>query len=234
MTLFENGVLIRSPCYPQLQKAILIIKNEGKIPSMARSKTRLLVNKENFKFSAAHFLIFNETEAEKLHGHNYQVSLEIELTNKISFADDQGRGFSIDFKEIKSCLKDLLNQWDEMVILPQKHPDFQVTKIENPSNLIFEKTVKLKSLRRLPKRRTAFKLKPTYLVHFRDRLYMFPVDEVLLLPIVNTSVEAFSSLLAQMLYKTLKKKIENHSMIQNLSIYVEETKGQGACSSFPG
>src|SRR5690242_4697931 len=35
------------------------------------------IYKEYFKFSAAHFLIFPDGSAERLHGHNYRVYVEI-------------------------------------------------------------------------------------------------------------------------------------------------------------
>ena len=34
--------------------------------------------KENMKFSAAHFTIFNASERERLHGHNFRVEVDIE------------------------------------------------------------------------------------------------------------------------------------------------------------
>ena len=36
------------------------------------------IQKEAFKFSAAHFLIFPDGSAERLHGHNYRVYVEID------------------------------------------------------------------------------------------------------------------------------------------------------------
>ncbi len=37
----------------------------------------LRLGKEDFKFSAAHFTVFGEDEAEALHGHNYRVNVEL-------------------------------------------------------------------------------------------------------------------------------------------------------------
>ena len=36
------------------------------------------VDKQDFRFSAAHFLIFPDGSAERLHGHNYRVAVEVE------------------------------------------------------------------------------------------------------------------------------------------------------------
>ncbi len=37
----------------------------------------LVLAKQDFKFSCAHFLVFDSDNAELLHGHNYQVSVEL-------------------------------------------------------------------------------------------------------------------------------------------------------------
>ncbi|MDB3933713.1 6-carboxytetrahydropterin synthase, partial [Luminiphilus sp.] len=39
--------------------------------------TTLHIEKEAHKFSAAHYTIFSATERERLHGHNYFVSVRI-------------------------------------------------------------------------------------------------------------------------------------------------------------
>ena len=45
---------------------------------MPNERWAIHLHKENFKFSAAHFLIFPDGSAERLHGHNYRVFVEIE------------------------------------------------------------------------------------------------------------------------------------------------------------
>ena len=49
------------------------------------------VDKEYLKFSAAHFLIFPDGSAERLHGHNYRV--EVAVLSPFEPAD--GRGFDV-------------------------------------------------------------------------------------------------------------------------------------------
>lgn len=155
--------------------------------------TTLHLAKQNFKFSAAHFLIFDEKNAEKLHGHNYQVQVDIQVPNEESLRE---KGFFIDFNDFKKEIKARLDQWDEMVLLPEKHKDLKVT--------------------RKP---------PSLEVHFRERFYVFPENEVLLLPVTNTSVEQLSRLLAEDFFKFFQK---HH--IEKIQVSVEETPGQGAWS----
>lgn len=154
----------------------------------------LKIEKENIKFSSAHFLIFNDHEAEMLHGHNYKVKAEIYLNTE----QFKGQGFGIDFKIIKEKLKTLVDALDEHVLLPGKHPDMKIQDFDS------------KSIR----------------VDFRDRLYVFPKKEVVILPVLNTSVEELASYLAAQLFQTMPD-------IHQLVINVEETSGQSASCFFP-
>ena len=73
------------------------------------------IYKEYFKFSAAHFLIFPDGSAERLHGHNYRVFVEIasELT---------AHGLVIDFKQVKPIVRELVDSLDEHWLVPGEHP----------------------------------------------------------------------------------------------------------------
>lgn len=89
------------------------------------SSTTLHLYKQNFKFSAAHFLIFDAHRAERLHGHNYQVRVDFK------FKDDsqiKRQGFHTDFQKLKDVIKQRLDQWDERVLLPHLHPEMKFTK----------------------------------------------------------------------------------------------------------
>lgn len=150
--------------------------------------TRLHLSKENLKFSAAHFLIFDAVHAEKLHGHNYQVSLELEGPAQA------GTGLLVNFADVKRIVKKHVDAWDEHVLLPKLHPEM---KFESKA--------------------------PSLHVHFRDRYYVFPENEVILLATANTSVEELSRLLAENLMKEFKPL-----GVTGLELKVEETRGQGA------
>lgn len=75
------------------------------------------ISKDRFKFSATHFTIFSEMKAEKLHGHNYQVSVDILFKHL-----DPQTGISAEFSELKQILKKLCDQLDEKVLLPANSP----------------------------------------------------------------------------------------------------------------
>lgn len=156
--------------------------------------TSLHLHKENFKFSAAHFLIFDKDRAERLHGHNYQVRVDLQMVPKhSSFA----LGYTLDFHWVKKVIKGLVDSWDERVLLPAKNSEVKTAR-------------EGRSLR----------------VVFRDRLYVFPHEEVLLLPIQNTSVEELSGLFAQLLSRELVGK-----GVSGLRVLITETRGQGAAAT---
>ena len=79
------------------------------------------VEKEYFKFSAAHFLIFPDGRAERLHGHNYRVFLEVE--GQLS-----EHGLVIDFTVIKPLVRELLDSLDECFLLPGEHPALKINE----------------------------------------------------------------------------------------------------------
>lgn len=73
------------------------------------------IDKEYFNFSAAHFLIFPDGSAERLHGHNYRVYVDIE-------AGLSDSGLVLDFKMVKPVVRELVDELDEHWIVPGRHP----------------------------------------------------------------------------------------------------------------
>lgn len=135
------------------------------------SKTTLHLAKQNFKFSSAHFLIFDTQSAEMLHGHNYQVKVDVRCKPTEELTE---QGYHIDFNILKKAIKSLCDVWDEHILLPEKHPDIKYKFSTDKKN---------------------------YEINFRDRFYSFPVNETIWLPISNTSVENLSALFAEKLLK---------------------------------
>lgn len=156
-----------------------------------KTQAALHLKKENFKFSCAHFLIFDELRAEKLHGHNYRVQVEVGLPDSASFKQ---KGYFLDFSDFKKFIKAQCDILDEHVILPRLHPEIK-TSLEGNS-------LKLE---------------------FRERKYMFPKEEVHLLPLTNTSVEQLSQYLCEIIFKEYAS-----TSIRYIEVFVEETSGQGA------
>ena len=75
----------------------------------------LYIDKESHKFSAAHYTIFSADSRERLHGHNYGVSVRI-----VSPVGENG--LSADYNVYKTRLKYLCDSLDEYTVLAANSP----------------------------------------------------------------------------------------------------------------
>ncbi len=83
---------------------------------------KIVVEKGNLRFSAAHFITFGG-KCERLHGHNYALSAELagELT------DD---GYVFDFVELKSLLRQICDSLDHRFLIPLENEYLRVEEGE--------------------------------------------------------------------------------------------------------
>lgn len=77
------------------------------------------VSKEYLKFSVAHFTIFDASERERLHGHNYSVTASFSLP-----VGDNGMSFS--YGVLKDAVAELCDELDEYMILPEHSPYLEI------------------------------------------------------------------------------------------------------------
>ena len=75
----------------------------------------LEIHKEEFSFSAGHFTIFSATEREKVHGHNYYVSIAFNIRI-------EHNGLSFDYRHYKRKMLKLCDQIDRHLLLPSESP----------------------------------------------------------------------------------------------------------------
>lgn len=75
--------------------------------------------KQNMKFSAAHFTIFNATERERLHGHNFTVEVDIH-------ARMLGNGMCFDYGIYKDRVVALCRELNEWTILPTRSKHLRI------------------------------------------------------------------------------------------------------------
>lgn len=92
------------------------------------------VYKEYFNFAAAHFLLFEDGTREELHGHNYQVRIQIEGT----LGDDTD--VFIDFLHIKPIVKAACDRIDHKTLLPQFSKLLTVTRNETSVEAVYNLT----------------------------------------------------------------------------------------------
>jgi len=93
--------------------------------------TTLYIDKESHKFSAAHYTIFSATERERLHGHNYSVSVRI-------VAPMGGNGYAADYNVYKSRLALLCDSLDEYLLLAGDSPYQQVEEAGSCYRVTFD------------------------------------------------------------------------------------------------
>jgi 6-pyruvoyltetrahydropterin/6-carboxytetrahydropterin synthase len=80
---------------------------------------RLSIAREQYKFSCAHMTVFPDGSKERLHGHNYQLGVAIEVTD-VAFAA------MVPFAPIKAALTELCAAWKERVLIAEANPHLAV------------------------------------------------------------------------------------------------------------
>ncbi len=163
-----------------------------------RERWFIEVEKDYLKFSAAHFLIFPDGTAERLHGHNYKVFVQVHT-------DLNEHGLVLNFREIKPLIKELVDTLDEHLLIPGEHP---VLTCENFDGDSFE-------------------------IRYQERRYLIPTDDVIVLPITNTSAENLAGYLGRKLHEMIGRRWPD-VRIQRLVMGVEETQGQRGVYSLEG
>jgi 6-pyruvoyltetrahydropterin/6-carboxytetrahydropterin synthase len=71
---------------------------------------------EDFAFAAAHFTLFPDEAAERLHGHNYRVRVEL------SGAELDAFGLLVPVAPMKARIRAVCAALDEHVLIPEKSP----------------------------------------------------------------------------------------------------------------
>ena len=147
------------------------------------------IQKDYLKFSAAHFLIFPDGTAERLHGHNYKVYVDLQTR-----LDEHG--LVVNFSEIKPLVRRLCDELDERVLIPGAHPVLTVERQGEHCD-----------------------------IRYRERRYLIPADEVLVLPISNSSAENLATWFGHTLRERMRSAWPGLEVLR-LSVGVEETTGQ--------
>ncbi|HSP99357.1 MAG TPA: 6-carboxytetrahydropterin synthase [Candidatus Dormibacteraeota bacterium] len=155
----------------------------------ARESFRVHVTKDYLKFSAAHFIAYPGFR-ERLHGHNYRVS--IALDGQLG-----PQGYVVDFGVVKRIARRLCERLDERLLIPERSDCLDV-RVEGDA----------------------------VLVRYEQDQFRFPRADVVLLPIVHTSVEE----LAQYLTGELRRELDAEGVdpLDAIEVAVEESFGQRA------
>ena len=154
-------------------------------PPGSEGAAELHLTRADIGFSAAHFSVIDGV-AERLHGHNYRVSLR-------ACGSVGAEGTVVDFHALKDVLRQICTDLDERMLLPAQSPTVRVAQ-EGASTT----------------------------VDTAARHYVFPTEDVRLLPLNNTTCEC----LAAHLLTAVRERLG--ALPVRLSLSVEELPGQGA------
>lgn len=147
------------------------------------------VESGNLRFSAAHFISFGG-KCERLHGHNYAVSvmLEGELT------EDR---YVFDFVDLKKIVRQICDHLDHHFLLPLGSKHLEIKEADGEWEIRFE-----------------------------NRRYVFPVEDVLVLPIDNITAERLAGYICGQLLETVPE--HQRANLKLITVGVEEAPGQTA------
>ena len=159
---------------------------------MEQGVYRVDVTKQQFVFSAAHFITFAGDICERLHGHNYKVRASVEGPL------DQNR-YVVDFIALRDAVLEETTALDHHMILPRDHTEIKVHTGEKETT-----------------------------VTFRDRRWIFPNEDCVILPVVNTTAEELARVIAERVIAKTRDRFESH--LDFIEVAVDENEGQwGVC-----
>jgi 6-pyruvoyl-tetrahydropterin synthase len=162
----------------------------------------ILERQTGFRFSAAHFTS-HTGERERLHGHNYSVSLRI--NGKIKDADVENDGIMIDFGELKKAVR---------AVCEDLHERFLCATLSTTTKCSINHEKKQVELQCL----------------CDGASFSFPLDDCVLLPLKNSTVEELSKYVAQRIVKSVGARLKECG-VQSLTCGVAELDGQEARST---
>lgn len=97
---------------------------------MSEPTFRVDVTKQQFVFSAAHFITFAGDICERIHGHNYGVRASVEGPL------DENR-YVVDFIALRDAVLEETQSLDHHVILPTDHAEIKISRDERETTATF-------------------------------------------------------------------------------------------------
>ena len=85
------------------------------------ARYRILIARDQYKFSCAHMTVFPDGTKERLHGHNYTLGVAIEV-ERVDLAS------MIPFASVKQLLGELCAAWKERVLLAAANPHLVIVR----------------------------------------------------------------------------------------------------------
>ena len=163
---------------------------------------KILIERGNLGFSAAHFITF-EGQCEPLHGHNYGVRVEVEG----ALTSDH---YVLDFVVLKNIVRALCKDWDHRFLLPLENSALHLTEHENAWEVVYDGPL-------------------THGATTTDGItrYLLPKSSVVPLPIANATAEMLAEQLARRIVDRLREQ-DKLGHLERIQVGVAETEMQVA------
>ena len=92
---------------------------------------KVRVRKDHLIFCAGHFISYEGDKCERLHGHNYRTTVEVE-------GELDANHYVFDFIALKQRTKAITDELDHRMLLPTRHPLIRVTADNREVEVTFE------------------------------------------------------------------------------------------------
>ncbi len=148
------------------------------------------VSKDYLTFCSGHFITYDGSLCETLHGHNYRASIRLE-------GQLDENHYVVNFITVKRMMKQICDELDHRMLLPEHNPLIAL-ELEGPN----------------------------ITARYKDRRYSFPHEDVVLLPIRNTTAEALARYLCGRARQWLAAA--GAPQLFAIEMEVEESPGQSA------
>jgi len=173
----------------------------------------LNVSKETFKFNAAHFVAYSGFR-ERLHGHNYRVSLR--LLGARTICND---GYLLDFGDMKKVVKNVCRDLNEFFLCPVLSDVMQISVIKGECG----DTTSSNGDDRDRIRHDTVKL-----VCEDGATFLFPLSDCAMLPIVHATTEELAVYLWGKVLTKLDVNYLRRKGIHTMEVTCTEAPGQDA------
>lgn len=157
---------------------------------MSTANYKVRVTKDYLVFCSGHFISYEGDKCERLHGHNYRATVEVE-------GELDENHYVFDFIALKDRTKAIVDELDHRMMLPLHNP---LIVVEAGARSVH--------------------------VRYRDREWLFPREDCVLLPIENTTAEMLARYIAGRLAEDLQQHHSYRPAV--LRVEVEENIGQSA------
>ena len=184
-------------------------QNETQAVPSTSSTVSIMLAKEDMKFSAGHFTIFEDGARERLHGHNFHVSAKVTASADVS---SNNGGLVVDYGALKRHLRSLCDEWDEVLLIPGQSQHLRVETLSDDDSQVNERV------------KVVFKGKTRSGDRAHDEMIL-PAGDVLVLPVSNITGEELSRTLLSRFVQECGDALQK-AKVESIEIGVSSGPGQ--------